>query len=473
MKILFVSAEVAPFAKLGGLGDVVGSLPKALAAMGHDVRVVLPAYQPIENAADQYDILPFTLNVPIRDGDVHAGVMRTKLPGSDVPVYFIAQENLLGRPNIYGYDDDAYRFAFFSRAALTLTQVLDWQPDIVHAHDWHAALAIFWLATAGQQEAWFRPIKTVYTIHNLAHRGEIPWDVTHYLNIRTTSLPEEGYGQINVMARGIYHAGHITTVSPTYAAEIMTWDGGAGMDSLLRSRSQHVSGILNGLDLDVWNPASDPRLPHHFDRDSLYKKLALRHILQDRAGLPRRDNVPLIGMVSRLVWQKGIDIIGHPLHRLLSGEAGEAQFIILGTGEAQYENTFRLLEKHHPGRMAAFLDYNSGFAPIVYGGSDMFLMPSLFEPCGLGQMIAMRHGTIPVARNTGGLRDTIVDGETGFLFNDYNSDGLWFALNRAVTTYYDDHDRWHTMQQAGMAQDFSWTRSAKQYEALYQSLTTP
>lgn len=468
LKILFLSAEVTPFAKTGGLGDVGGSLPKALHALGHDVRVVMPAYQKIEAGYPGVEPLPGVLHVPTGAGTIQAGVFRGSLPGSDVPVYFIAQRDLFNRPNIYGYWDDPYRFAFFSRAALELTLALDWRPTIVHAHDWHAAPAITWLATAGQADDRFRGIATLFTIHNLAHQGQTSWSIFDYLGIQTHSLVEESYGSVNFMARGIYHATLINTVSPTYAREIMTPAGGAGLDGLLRHRHYDLHGILNGLDSDEWNPMADPHLAAPFDAEHLADRQHNRHALQARAGLPQRDNIPLVAMISRLDWQKGLDITGHVIHLLMNGFAGDAQFVILGTGAPEFEAMFATLASYHKDKMTAFLAYNASLAPLIYGGSDIFLMPSLFEPCGLGQLIAMRYGSVPVVRATGGLADTVQDGVTGFTFYDYHADAFWQALQRAIFVYNVDKESWRKIQQNGMTADFSWERSALGYQQLYE-----
>lgn len=467
LKILFLSAEVAPFAKTGGLGDVGGSLPKALHKLGHDVRVVMPAYQKIEDGYPQVEPLPGTLTVPTGAGNLTAGVFRSQLPDSTVPIYFIAESHLFNRPNLYGYDDDAYRFAFYSRAALELTAVLNWKPDVIHAHDWHTAPALTWLSTAGQAYEQFRGIATLFTIHNLAHQGKTSWEIFDYMGIQTHSLTEEGYGEVNFMARGIYHATLINTVSPTYAREIMTPAGGAGLDGLLRHRHYDLHGILNGLDYDEWNPEKDGRLASHYDADHLANRVHNRHTLQSRANLPQRDNIPLVAMVSRLDAQKGLDITGHVIHLLMNGLAGEAQFIVLGTGAVQYENMFARLAAYHPDKMTAYLSYDANFAPLIYAGSDIFLMPSLFEPCGLGQLIAMRYGSVPVVRATGGLVDTVLDGETGFTFHNYTADAFWHTLQRAIAVYNADKPHWQTMQQAGMTADFSWHRSALGYQQLY------
>lgn len=468
LKILYVSAEVAPFAKTGGLGDIGGSLPIALRAMGHDVRVVMPAYKNIEDGYPGVTAVPGQLNVPLGIGGLPAGVYEGRLPDSDVPVYFIAEWNLFKRDDIYGYWDDPYRFAFFSRAALELTKAINWRPDLLHAHDWHTGAAVAWLATAGQGDPWFRGIPSIFTIHNLALQGNTSWSIFDYLGIQTHALYEEAYGEVNLIARGIHHATLVNTVSPTYAREITTYEGGAGLDGLLRHRQYDLHGILNGLDYDVWNPATDPRLPEHFALGDMDGRAAVRRALQEQAGLPRRDDVPIISMITRLSWQKGLDIIGHPLHRLMNGEAGDAQFVVLGTGEPQYESMFAHIADYHRDKMTAFLSYNAGLAPLIYGGSDIFLMPSLFEPCGLGQMIAMRYGNVPLVRATGGLADTVQDGITGFSFVDFNAEALWQTLQRAIYIYNVDKSSWRQIQRNGMESNFSWERSAHGYQQLYE-----
>lgn len=470
MNILFVSAEVAPFAKVGGLADVAGSLPKALRALGHDVRVVMPAYQNIEaqGRAGQLGFRPGGMIVPTGAGPIPAGILESTLPGSDVPVYFVAQQPLFDRPNVYGYGDDGYRFAFLGRAALEVCNALGWRPDVLHAHDWHAAPAVTWLATAGQADDRYRGIPSVFTIHNLAHQGKTSWNVLGYLGIITHGLVEEGYGEVNFMARGIYHATMINTVSPTYAREIMTYEGGAGLHNLLRFRHFDVHGILNGVDYEVWNPATDRNLARPFDADHVAQRIENKRALQIKLGLPQRDDIPLVGMVTRLDWQKGLDIVGHVLHLLLNGGAGEAQCVVVGTGAAHYEAMFRHLAGYHTNKLRAVLAYAPDVAPLVYGGSDLFLMPSLFEPCGLGQMIAMRYGSVPVVRATGGLADTVRDGVTGFLFDDFSAEAFWHALQRALYIYNVDQASWRAIQRNGLTTDFSWRNSALGYQQLYE-----
>jgi starch synthase len=472
MKILCISAEVAPFAKTGGLADVAGSLPKALRVLGHDVRVVMPGYRSIEDSyhAGQYNLraMPGQINVPTGAGAIPAGVFESTLPNSDVTIYFIAEGNLFSRPNLYGYGDDAYRFAFFCRAALELIVALDWRPDVVHGHDWHAAPAITWLATAGTADVRYRRTPTLFTIHNLMHQGHAHWAVFNYMQLFTHRLNEENYDEVNFMARGIHHATMINTVSPTYAREIMTPDGGAGLDGLLRHRSYDVHGILNGLDYETWDPTTDKHLAQPFDTAQLDRRSINKRALQARAGLPQRDDVPLVAMVSRLDWQKGLDITGHVVHMLLNDTAGDAQFVVLGTGAPEYEQMFAQITSYHRHKSAAFLTYAGDLAPLIYAGSDIFIMPSRFEPCGLGQMIAMRYGSVPVVRAVGGLADTVQDGVTGFTFYNYSSVDFWAAVQRAIYIYRTDHASWRALQRNGMAADFSWQRSAYGYQQLYE-----
>lgn len=473
MRILFVSAEVFPFAKRGGLADVVGSLPKALHKLGHDVRVVMPAYRAIENAyhTSKYDLATTDLKLQVHvDGSiVEAGVFEGRLPDTQVPIYFIAKGDLLGRPQIYGYDDDAYRFAFFSKAALILAvEELDWRPDVVHAHDWHTSPAVTWLATAGKSDPRYQNIATLFTIHNLAHQGHSPWEIVDYMEIVTHSLHEETYGLLNFMARGIYHATKINTVSPTYAQEITTVQGGAGLDGLLRHRKNDLHGILNGLDYEVWDPENDPNLAKNYGALSLENRAANKTALQKQLGLEVQQKHPLVSMVSRLDWQKGLDLMGEVVHRLMTDQAGPAQFVLLGSGEAEYEQMFSQFAQYYPGRLSATFAYRADLAPLIYAGSDIFLMPSLFEPCGLGQLIAMRYGCIPVGRATGGLADTIEDAQTGFLFDGYTTESFWHAVQRATYTHNTDASYWQTMQKQGMARDFSWEQSAIEYGKLYE-----
>jgi starch synthase len=472
LKILFITAEAEPFAKTGGLADVSGSLPKALHRLGHDVRIAMPAYQNIEaaNQTGKWDIgtMPGFLSVPIRGGILPTGVFRTEIPGTSVPVLFIAERSLFDRPKIYGYDDDPYRFSFFARAALELISALHWKPDVIHAHDWHAAPALAWLANNGQADERYRGIASLFTIHNLTYQGRSSWDVLSYLGIQTHQLVEERYGEVNFMARGIYHSTLINTVSPTYAREILTPDKGASLDGLLRTRHYDLHGILNGLDTEIWNPTMDKNLVKPFRPSELENRIENKRALQVRLGLPQIDNVPILAMVSRLDKQKGLDIIGHTLHTVLNGSAGEVQVVVLGSGKKEYEDMFSHLASYHKTKMSVILTYAPELAPLIYGGSDIFLMPSLFEPCGLSQMIAMRYGCVPIVRETGGLADTVRDGITGFTFYDFKADDFLNAIHRALYIYNTDHDAWQVIQTQGMLNDFSWQQSAYGYQQLYE-----
>jgi starch synthase len=472
LRILFVAAEAAPFAKTGGLADVAGALPKALAAMGHDVRIVMPAHGAIEAALGEgrwgLRARPEVLDVPFGPGTIRAGILECDLPGAAVHVYFVAQRDLLGREAIYGYDDDPWRYAFFSRAALEWTRILGWRPDVVHAHDWHAAPAVTWLATAGAHDDGFRNVPSIFTIHNLMHQGRGPWAILDALRLITGGLREEPYGQVNFMARGIYHATLINTVSPTYAREILTAAGGQGLHDLLAFRHYDVHGILNGIDVDVWNPATDRNLVQPFDAARLSSRHANKAALQRRLGLPLSPSAAVVAMVSRLDAQKGLDITGEVVRRLLEGGAGEAQFVVLGSGASEYEGMFRDLSARFPDRMRAVFAYAPDLAPLIYGGSDLFVMPSRFEPCGLGQLLAMRYGSVPVVRAVGGLADTVRDGVTGFTFHAYEAGDFWEALRRALYLRTADPESWGEIQTAGMTQDLSWRASARGYLQLYE-----
>jgi starch synthase len=309
---------------------------------------------------------------------------------------------------------------------------------------------------------------TVFTIHNLAHQGRSARRVARYLGVDPPPMLEEhGWDEINFMARGIHHATLVNTVSPTYANEIMTPAGGNGLDALLRSRHFDVHGILNGLDTDVWDPATDEKLARNFEAGRLEGRVLNKLALQEQVGLPRNESIPLVAMVSRLDDQKGMEITAHVIHLLVSGLAGEAQFVVLGTGAQVYEDAFARLAAQNP-QMAAVLTFAPSLAPLIYGGSDLFLMPSLFEPCGLSQMIAMRYGSVPVVRRTGGLADTVKDGETGFTFEDFTPGSFWTALQRALLAYNTDAGGWARLQHAGMSANYSWSEQAGRYVELYE-----
>ncbi len=470
LKILYLAAEVVPYVKVGGLGDVAGSLPKALRALGHDVRVSMPRYRAVDGKKCNLKRVGEPFSVPVGPSSRRTEAELGELNG--VPTYLIWDEQYFGRDKVYGYDDDAQRFVFWGRATLELIKTLGWQPDVIHANDWHTAYAPTFLATAGQRDPFLAPIATVYTIHNLGYHGTTGKTILLFGGLEglVKHLEVEAPGTVNWMAQGIVHSDMVNTVSPRYAQEILTPEYGYGMQELLKARQERLCGILNGMDYDLWNPASDPHLAQPFDLHHLEARAANKAALQRSTNLPVRAEVPLFSMVTRLVDMKGMDLLVAVLDRLM---ARDVQLVILGTGEANYEELFNTLPRRFPHKAAVFLRFDAALAQQIYGGADMFLMPSRFEPCGLGQMIAMRYGAIPIVRATGGLADTVRDLEaaqgagTGFVFNDYVADAFWNAIQRALNAFA-NKPLWRSLQERAMQADFSWTISAQKYAELYR-----
>ncbi|MGC8837186.1 MAG: glycogen synthase [Anaerolineae bacterium] len=474
LRILYLSAEVVPFAKTGGLADVAGSLPKAVRALGHDIRVAMPRYGRVDVEKFGLKKLLGPFPVPLDDETKPAEIYEGRI-GQDVPVYFVENKELYDRDGIYMYPDDAERFIFYCRAALEMCRLLNWRPDVIHCNDWHTAIVPNWLKTIYKDDPFFQGTATVYTIHNLAYQG-----IFGYRVLEIAGVDEYGFlahpdmadlnGVVDLMARGIHFADVINTVSETYAQEILTPEYGERLDPLLRDRRHRLFGILNGIDYEVMNPATDPHIAQHYDIHSLDKRVENKKALQREAGLKEDVDVPLLGAISRLTDQKGFDLVAQimdPMLRYL-----KVQFVLLGTGEQRYHDMFSALSQQYPDRVRAFLTFNAPLAQRIYAGSDLFLMPSRFEPCGLGQMIAMRYGSVPVVRETGGLADTVKDFDprtgtgNGFTFREYEPLALYTALVRAVETYRHT-DVWRRIQLAGMTADFSWTASARKYVDLY------
>jgi starch synthase len=476
MRVLFVSSEVAPFAKSGGLADVAGALPKALRRRGHDVRVVMPLYAGIDwNAQEK---LEGFVPVPMWWGTARSGVRLGRLPGSDVRIYFLEYHRYFDRPHLYGppeegYADNLERFTFLSRGALELCKVLNWYPDIVHANDWQTALAPVYVNTV----EWSRPLHgagTVYTIHNLAYQG-----VTGSGGMFITGLGSEHYnagefehfGALNLMKAAIRHANVVSTVSPTYAREIQTGEFGCGLDGELRARSADLFGILNGIDRDEWDPATDRHLPHRFDAETLEGKEAVKQALQREAGLPVDASVPLFCAIGRLVDQKGFDVLARAMERFLSWRL---QFILLANGDREAEHHFTMLAQRHPQQLRAWHHFDNALAHRIYAGSDFVVVPSRFEPCGLTQLYGLRYGALPIVRATGGLVDTVQNyqehsGEgTGFSFARLDPGSLANTIGWALSTYYDRPHHFEGMQRRAMAQDFGWLHAAAEYEELYR-----
>jgi len=475
MKILLVAAEVAPFAKVGGLADVAGALPLALHALGHDVRVVMPKYAIVDAAKRPLRPLLPALAVPLGTESVAVAVLESQIGRlGEVPVYFIANDHYYGRPEVYAYPDDAARFLLFCRATLEMLPALDWWPDLIHCNDWHTGIIPNWLRTLYAHDPRYVNIATVYTIHNLAYQGSGPPSVLALaglpsddrLPIETAQFP----GEINLMARGLTYSDVISTVSERYAQEILTPEYGERLDPLLRARHDRLFGILNGIDVDLINPQTDPDLPHHFDADHLAARGANKAALQREAGLPVRPDVPILGAISRLAAQKGFEIMVPMLERVLA--AHDAQFVVLAIGNPVYEQQFTDLVARFPDRAAAFLRFDAPLAQRIYGSLDLFLMPSRFEPCGLGQMFAMRYGTVPVVRHTGGLADTVQDYDpitchgSGFVFSDFTPAAFGAAVDRALALYR-DADAWTALVRRDMGLDWSWDVSAQKYVNLY------
>ncbi|MBL0938374.1 MAG: glycogen synthase GlgA [Gemmatimonadaceae bacterium] len=471
MRVLFVAAEVAPFVKTGGLADVAGALPAALAAQGHDVRVIMPRYRAMRVRGVPADGPVGATFLPVGE---RAEEMRL-LSGTNgaVPVYFLDIPAAFERDAIYGERDDHRRFILFARGVLAamqhLREVDGWQPDVVHGHDWHAALVINYLKTYYAYT--FGHIATVFTIHNLAYQGQGHPDLLSLAGLTEGGLVENGLGpgianSFNCMARGIRFADVVSTVSPTYAREIMTMEYGERLDGLLRHRHDRVAGILNGIDTALYDPAHDAHIAAPYSADDVSGKAACKTALQERCGLEVNATRPLLGVVSRLVEQKGFVLLEAALPWLI--QETSAQLVLLGSGDAHLESVFQRAAQQYGDRVSVRVGFDVALAQQIYAGSDAFLMPSRFEPCGLGQMIALRYGSVPIVRATGGLADTVREGlnGNGFVFHPFDARHFRDAIARALACFADPAD-WLQVRERGMRADHSWTRSAAAYGDLY------
>lgn len=450
LKIMYVSAEVSPFAKVGGLADVAASLPKALAAMGHDARVVTPDHGGRLAAAGA--VVATSFDVAFLGRDERVVVLAGELaPGA--PVYFIGNATYFSGERVYGAPDDLLRYHFFCRAVLELPKALDWRPDVINCNDWHTALVPFGLRNRAWNDPFYQGAASALTIHNLGYRG--PDDAS------------------DVLSQGIYYAGVVNTVSPTYAREITTPEFGQGLHTLLQLRGDRLYGIVNGLDLDLdlFNPEPDPAIGAHYSAAAPGGKVANKAALQQSLGLKVNPAAPLAGMVSRLDYQKGVELVLDSMERAVT-ELG-MQFVVLGSGDPKYQQRLQELAARWPGSVHAEFGFAAALAQQIYAGADLFLMPSRYEPCGLGHLISMRYGAVPVVRRTRGLADTVQDAApglgsgTGFVFDDFETEAMYATLQRAAGAF-KDRDHWMALVRRGMEQDFSWGAPAQRYEEMYR-----
>jgi starch synthase len=519
LKIIMLSAEIAPFAKVGGLGDVVGSLPKALVKLGVDVRLMMPLYGGIDRK--RFNLKKIISRILICAGgqDNFINIWEARLPGAKATVYFIENKKYFGDKKVYGEKGNSEKFLFFSLAALHALPKLNFQPDIIHCHDFHTAMVPDLLKA--QNILFYKNTKTALTIHNLNYQGVSEIKILSSAGLSAKSLPalykDAEDGNINFMVQGIIGADAVNTVSPTYAKEIKTCTYGSGLERVIANKQDKISGILNGIDTAVYNPAKDKLIKYQFNLKSLDKKLENKINLQKKLGLKAGKKIPLVAMISRFTWQKGVDLIASSVETLHATSL-QCQFIFLGTGEKEHENSLKALAKKYPKEISAQIKFDEALAHQLYAAADILLMPSRFEPCGLAQMMAMRYGTVPVVRSTGGLADTVNDlhigkelwsefqisphsgtsnfefrnksefqnskfnnyfkiqnskfkiNGNGFSFNEASSKDLASALKNVLSVYYDYPKIWRQLQTNGMREDFSWGKSAREYLKMYRKV---
>ncbi|MDG1874794.1 MAG: glycogen synthase GlgA [Mariniblastus sp.] len=488
MKILLASSEVVPFAKTGGLADVAGALPRALEKLGHEVTVFMPAYESISKSEFNVEPTGIELRIPIGHEIQSGQLLRSQLPDSNISVYLIEHAHYFGRSGLYGengndYLDNCERFTFFSRGVLESLRSLGSSPDLIHVNDWQTGLIPALIKCELSEHPLFREMASVITVHNLAYQG-----LFDYEKMAVTGLDPkyfnwqqmEFYQKLNLLKTGLVFSDAISTVSPTYAKEIQGAEQGCGLEGVLKNRAHRLTGILNGIDGDEWNPNTDQFLPVNFNsqfdlRSGNAGKAKCKHELQIESKLEPNPNVPLIGIVGRLASQKGWSLILPVLRQWL--ESVEAQWVILGTGDPDYHHVLSTLHRSYPTKLALTLGFSNEYAHRIEAGSDMFVMPSQYEPCGLNQMYSMAYGTIPIVRHTGGLADTVINVSpetlenktaTGFSFEDFSVGALDNAITRAVRMYYENRPTWNQLIQTGMNRDWSWNASAKRYEELYR-----
>jgi len=483
LNVVFATSEVAPFAKTGGLADVCGALPVDLQLAGHNVAVLMPAYRQVKASGLTLEPLGVKFDIPIGNKIVRGRLLRSTLPGSEVPIFFVEQDEYYDRADLYrtkgeDFRDNCERFVFFSRAVLESIRLLHLQVDVVHCHDWQTALIPAYLHIEYMHTHGYENVASVLTIHNLAYQGIFwHWDMLltgldwRYFNLHQM----EFYGKLNLLKTGIAFADWLTTVSPTYAKEIQTEALGCGLDGVLRQRSEQLTGIVNGADYNIWNPATDSHITAQYDSTTWQvSKPQCKAALQRELGLPERPRTPVIALIGRLAEQKGWDLVIDVLRRWATEM--DVQWAILGTGEPYYHDILGQLSREFPNRIAARLEFSDPLAHRIEAGADIFLMPSRYEPCGLNQLYSLKYGTVPVVRATGGLVDTVTDTSpetlasgtaTGFSFEAMSASVLESTLRRAVETYWNYDAVWRQLVTTGMLQDWSWTASARRYVEVY------
>jgi starch synthase len=476
VKVLFTVSECVPFIKSGGLADVAGSLPKELKSLGTDVRVMLPKYGSISASYRQQMKKIKEFSIPIGWRDQYCGVEELNIDG--LTFYFIDNEYYFNRDGLYGYFDDGERFSFFNKAVLESLEHLDFFPDVIHCHDWHTAMIPFLLRVNYYHRERYGFIRTVFTIHNLQFQGVFPKEVlTELLGIDERYFqPDqlEFFGNMNFMKGGIVAADKITTVSQTYRSEIQTSYFGEKLDGLLTKRNEDLIGILNGIDDEFYHPKKDRLLKHRYDLNDLSNKKKCKREIQKRFQLPEKQDTPLMVMITRLTAQKGLDLVRCVLPDILQEDI---QMIVLGTGDWEFEQYFKQMGSEHAHKLKVHIGFDEELAHQIYAGADLFLMPSLFEPCGLGQLIAMKYGAIPIVRETGGLNDTVsafnehtCEGN-GFSFQHFNAHDMLYTIRRALG-FYHQKEVWEVIVRSAMAKDYSWAQSAFKYNQLYAELIT-
>ena len=474
MKILYIASEATPFIKTGGLADVAGSFPKALKENGCDIRVVLPLYSSIPHdfKSKMKNIGYFYVELGWRRQ--YAGVLSYEHEG--VTYYFIDNEYYFKRYNIYGELDDHERFIFFSKAATILPKYLYFKPDIIHSNDWHTGLVPLFIKDFARGDGFYREIKSVFTIHNLKYQGvfsdSVLGDVAGLSREYYNEFGLKYFDKINLMKAGIVYSDKLTTVSKTYAQEIKNSYFGEGLEDTLRSQEYKLSGIVNGIDYKLYNPSTDKNIEKNYSKDNIEDKVQNKKALHKLYNLPLREDVPVIAMVSRLVAMKGLDLVSYILDELLQGDI---QFILLGTGDRDYENMFNYFQVKYPEKVASRIYFNEKESHLAYAGSDMLIMPSMSEPCGLSQLIALRYGTIPIVHEVGGLKDTVIPynqytGEgNGFSFANFNAHEFLFTINKALDLY-GNKDKWNSLIIQAMESKNDWDKSSKEYMKLYSKL---